>query len=62
VGSAPPSKFIRIAAWVITIFMALNTLGNFASQSRIEALLFGPVSLVLAVACLLVSASRLDRQ
>ena len=62
VGSMLPSRFIRIAAWVITIFMALNTLGNFASQSGIEALLFGPVSLVLAVACLLVSASRLDRQ
>ncbi len=62
VSSTPPSKFIRLAAWVITLYMAVNTLGNFASQSRIEALLFGPISLVLAVSCLLVSASRLDRQ
>jgi hypothetical protein len=61
VGSMPPSGFIRIAAWVITIFMALNTLGNFASQSRGEALLFGPITLVLVLSCLLVSASRLDR-
>jgi hypothetical protein len=61
-GHTPPSKFIKIAAWLITIFLALNTLGNFASQSRGEALLFGSISLVLALLCLVVSASTLNSQ
>lgn len=56
-GSTPPSMFIKIGAWVITLFLALNTLGNFASQSRGETLLFGSLTLVLALSCLAVSAS-----
>jgi hypothetical protein len=57
-GSGQPSTLIRILSWVITAFLALNTLGNFASSSRGEALVFGPLSLALALACLLVSLSR----
>jgi hypothetical protein len=56
-GRTRPSLFIKIAAWVITIILVLNTLGNFASQSRGEALLFGPLTLVLSLLCLVVSAS-----
>jgi hypothetical protein len=59
-AGARPSRRITILAWFLTIFLALNTLGNFASSSRGEVLLFGPLSLVLALACLLVSASKLD--
>lgn len=59
-GNIPPSTFIKIAAWVITIFLALNTLGNFASQSRGETLLFGSIALVLALSCLVVSASTVS--
>ena len=55
-----PSRRITILAWVLTIFLALNTLGNVASSSSGERILFGPLSLVLALACLLVSASKLD--
>ena len=61
-GRTPPSLFIKLAAWVITIFLALNTLGNFASQSRGETLLFGSITLVLALSCLVVAASSLDKQ
>jgi hypothetical protein len=54
------SRPITILAWVLTIFLALNTLGNFASSSSGEVILFGPLSLVLALACVLVSASKPD--
>jgi hypothetical protein len=55
-----PSRRITILAWVLTIFLALNTLGNVASSSSGERILFGPLSLVLALACLLVAASKRD--
>lgn len=55
---SPPSRTIRVLSWVITGFLLLNTLGNFASESPGERLLFGPISLLLATACLLVSLSE----
>jgi hypothetical protein len=57
-GSLPAPRSIRLLAWVVTGFMALNTLGNFASLSSAERLLFGPVTLMIAAACLIVAASR----
>jgi hypothetical protein len=57
---ARPSNLIKILAWVITVYMALNTLGNIASSSRGETLLFGPLSFVLTLSCLLVAASKID--
>ncbi len=59
-ASARPSRLINILAWVITCYLALNTLGNFASSSTAEAIVFGPLSLLSALACLLVSLSRID--
>jgi hypothetical protein len=59
-AGARPTRRIAILAWVLTIFLALNTLGNFASSSIGEVILFGPLSLVLALACVLISASKLD--
>jgi hypothetical protein len=43
---------------VVAVLLAINTASNFASRSTGEALLFGPLSLVLALSCLLVAASR----
>jgi hypothetical protein len=60
-AQAHPSRLIIILAWVITAFLFLNTLGNFASSSTAEKLIFGSLSLVLAIACLLVSASKSDQ-
>jgi hypothetical protein len=60
-GHAHPSRLIKILAWVITGFMLLNTLGNFASSSTAEKLVFGSLTLVLVIACLLVSASNSDQ-
>jgi fucose 4-O-acetylase-like acetyltransferase len=59
-GGSHPSSAIRVLAWVITILLALNTLGNFASPSMGEAFLVGPLSLSLALACLLVAASGVE--
>jgi hypothetical protein len=52
---------IKVISWIITVFMAFNTLGNIASSSNGEKLIFGPITLFLTVACLIVSASRLDK-
>jgi len=57
-GDAPPSRMIKILSWVITAFLLLNTLGNLASQSSGERILFGPISLLLAVSCFVVSFSK----
>lgn len=57
-GSVPAPTSIRLLAWVVTGFMALNTVGNLASLSSAERLLFGPVTLVITAACLVVAASQ----
>jgi hypothetical protein len=61
VAQARQSPLIKILAWLITGFLFLNTLGNFASTSAAERLVFGSINLVLAIACLLVSASKSDQ-
>jgi hypothetical protein len=56
-----PGGLIKALSWVITAYLLLNTLANFASPSVGEKLLFGPLSLILAVSCLIVSLSRVLR-
>jgi hypothetical protein len=58
VRKVEPSMPIKVLAWVIAGYLVLNTAGNFASASAGEATLFGPISLISALACLLVAASR----
>ena len=58
VGNVPIPVIIKVVAWMITAFMAFNTLGNITSLSTNEKLFFGPVTFMLSVACLLVSASK----
>jgi len=58
---ARPSRLIKILAWVVTAFLFFNTLTNFASSSTAEKLVFGSLTLVLAIACFLVSASKGDQ-
>lgn len=57
-GDGPIPLWVVILAWVITLFLALNTLGNFASKSVAERVVFGTTTLILLVACLLVALSR----
>ena len=58
IGSVPQPTIIRVLAWVVTGYMVLNTLGNFASVSNVERFLFGPMTIVMAVTSLVVTASR----
>ena len=60
VGNHPIPVMIKVVSWIITAFMAFNTLGNISSLSANERLVFGPVTFVLTIACLLVSASKLN--
>lgn len=57
VGSVPSPTVVHIPSWVVTGFMILNTLGNFASVSPVERYLFGPMTIVMAAAYLIVAAS-----
>jgi hypothetical protein len=62
IGKPPASTFNKILAWIVTGFLALNTLGNLTSQSRAEMLVFTPITFLLVVACLVVSISRSDNR
>jgi hypothetical protein len=46
VGAAGP---LAPLAWAITVFLALNTLGNLASKSRLERTVFAATTAALAV-------------
>jgi hypothetical protein len=56
-GVMPIPILIVIFSWIITAFMALNTLGNLASASKTEKLIFAPITALLTLSCLIVSAS-----
>ena len=58
IGDPPPSTLIKILSWVITAFMVLNTLGNLASQSTAEKIVFTPLTILLAISCFIVSISK----
>jgi hypothetical protein len=60
IGDMPIPLITRILSWIITAFMAFNTLGNLASLSIGEKILFAPISFLLAIVCLIVSASSLE--
>ena len=58
IGDAPPSRASKFMSWLITAFMVLNTLGNLTSQSTAEKTVFTPITLLLAIACFVVSISK----
>jgi hypothetical protein len=57
-GQGPPSLLIKILSWIVTAYMVFNLLGNLTSPSLAEKLVFGPITLLLVVACALVSLSE----
>ena len=59
VDNGPIPTVIMVVSWIITAFMAFNTLGNLASLSTREKVVFGPITALLTLACLLISASSL---
>jgi hypothetical protein len=54
-ASGVPFAVFRWGTWALVPAMTLSALGNFASSSRWENFLMGPVALLLAVLCLLVA-------
>jgi hypothetical protein len=52
-----PLGFVRWGTWILVGMLAVGALMNFASQSSWERFLWGPVSLILAVLCLVVARS-----
>jgi hypothetical protein len=58
VGSGSIPVVIMVASWIITALMAFNTLGNLASLSAREKVVFGPITSLLTLACLLISVSN----
>jgi hypothetical protein len=62
VRDASITPFIKVLSWLVTAFSALNFLGILVSLSSGEKILFGPISFLLLVACILVSLSKLEHQ
>jgi hypothetical protein len=57
-GRQPVPTWVKVVAWVITLFLTVNTLGNAVAPSAFERFVSGSISLIAAVACLLVSVSK----
>ena len=49
------AALFRWGIWFLAVAMAIGALPNFASQSRWENLIFGPLALVLAILCVIVA-------
>ncbi|PJZ47757.1 hypothetical protein [Leptospira saintgironsiae] len=47
-----PRRVVRIAIWIMIAVFSLNTLGNLLSLNSNETLVFTPVTLVIALCCL----------
>jgi hypothetical protein len=52
------ARTYRWGTWVIAAGSAVGSLANFASQSRYENVILGPLGLTLAILCLVVARSR----
>jgi hypothetical protein len=58
VRDASITLIVKVLSWLVTAFSALNFLGILVSLSSGEKILFGPISFLLLVACILVSLSK----
>ncbi len=50
-----PSTLARWGTWVLVVLLPIGALLNFASTSRWERFVWGPLALVLAVSCFIVA-------
>jgi hypothetical protein len=56
VGWSPiPESWLTAATWALAGFLALNTLGNLSSESRIESIVFAPTTAILVVLLVVVA-------
>ncbi|HXV33881.1 MAG TPA: hypothetical protein VD769_07710 [Gaiellaceae bacterium] len=53
-----PARLHRWGTWVVAAGSALGALANFASESRYENLILGPLALALALLCVVVARSQ----
>ena len=51
-------KVINIGVWIIFAYLVLNTIGNLASSASLEALIFAPVTVVLAFCALRLAVEK----
>jgi len=56
----PSRTTARVGSWVLVVLMTAGTSANLLSQSPWERFLLGPVTLVMAVLCLVVAISDDD--
>lgn len=54
-GPSRAGSLLRWSTWVLVPLLALSALGNFASTSRWENLLMGPLALLISLLCLVVA-------
>jgi hypothetical protein len=54
-GPSRAARLLQWGTWVLVPLLALNALGNFASTSRWENLLMGPLALLISLLCLVVA-------
>ena len=56
------AALFRWGTWFLAVAMTIGALPNFASQSRWENFIFGPLALVLAILCVVVARSAATGQ
>jgi hypothetical protein len=56
------TRLFRWGTWFLAVALALGALPNFASQSRWESLILGPLALALAALCVVVAATSRSRR
>jgi hypothetical protein len=59
-GGGRPGRFFRWATWFLVGLLGVGTVLNFASQSRWENFIFGPLALLLTILCTVVARSPAD--
>ena len=49
------STFVRVVSWALAAFLALDTLGNLSSNSRLERVVMTPAAATLAICFVIVA-------
>jgi len=58
-GAGGSARLYRWGTWFLVALLVIGAVPNFASQSRWESFVLGPLSMVLAILCTIVARSRL---
>jgi hypothetical protein len=52
-----PPQWIRVGSWGVTLYMIFNTVGNLASNNGVERVVFGALTVLLAICSWRISSS-----